>query len=147
MDKPRPSGSGRLCLPEHPTNRTGPKNTTRTLKVNPPPATTEKRDQNKADTHQSRKPGRVLHTHATKAKRKTNTTPPAQHAPARGFLPSRKQQTNNKQTTNKTRRKGKRRSKNKACSESTRPLARQQLGLTALGETKTSHDAKTAALG
>ena len=37
MDKPRPSGSGRLCLPEHPTNRTGPKNTTRTLKVTPHP--------------------------------------------------------------------------------------------------------------
>ena len=97
MDKPRPSGSGRLCLPEHPTNRTGPKNTTRTLKVNPPPATTEKRDQNKADTHQSRKPGRVLHTHATKAKRKTNTTPPAQHAPARGFPPF--PQTTDKQQT------------------------------------------------
>ena len=144
MDKPRPSGSGRLCLPEHPTNRTGPKNTTRTLKVNPPPATKQRSGTKTKQTPISPESQGGYYT-PTPPKRKEKQTPlpPRNTHLPEVFLPSR----NNKQTTNKTRRKGKRRSKNKACSESTRPLARQQLGLTALGETKTSHDAKTAALG
>ena len=98
MDKPRPSGSGRLCLPEHPTNRTGPKNTTRTLKVNPPPATKQRSGTKTKQTPISPESQGGYYT-PTPPKRKEKQTPlpPRNTHLPEVFLPSR----NNRQTTNK----------------------------------------------